>query len=235
MLKEWNDQEARTREVRRVLDAGRTRRAGDRADQQAVRWAAPTGRAGAGSARRREGDRARRTDHRTRPRRSATTAEVHSPRSDTETTVLLSTHQTEDVAALCERVVVLAGGTIQLRRYGHATWSPPRRARSGSPTRLATTRGEDSWRTGTGRYRVVGGKHDERYGSCRADAGGRLPTDARTGGRSIPPGTDPIAPLPRHHASLADPLRRHRHGFYPRASAHHRPIGRDGPTSRCAG
>ena len=28
-------------------------------------------------------------------------------------TVLFSTHQTEDVAALCERVVVLAGGTVR--------------------------------------------------------------------------------------------------------------------------
>jgi ABC-2 type transport system ATP-binding protein len=68
--------------------------------------------------------------------------------------VVLSTHQTEDVAALCERVVVLDGGRI---RYdgpvtdlvGQAVgrvWM----ADEPDPTAGA------SWRTGTGRYRNVG-------------------------------------------------------------------------------
>ncbi len=69
--------------------------------------------------------------------------------------VLLSTHQTEDVAALCERVVVLAGGTVRF---------------DGTVTDLVATAagrvwtcddpGPDalvSWRTGTGRHHVVGG------------------------------------------------------------------------------
>ena len=69
-------------------------------------------------------------------------------------TVVLSTHQTEDAAALCERVVVLDGGRV---------------LHDGAVTELvATARGrvwladtEDasslaSWRTGSGRFRHVG-------------------------------------------------------------------------------
>lgn len=72
-----------------------------------------------------------------------------------ESTVVLSTHQTEDVAALCERVVVLAGGRVRF---------------DGPVTGLvATAEGQVwlsdvdvpdapvSWRTGTGRHRIVGG------------------------------------------------------------------------------
>jgi ABC-2 type transport system ATP-binding protein len=68
--------------------------------------------------------------------------------------VLLSTHQTEDVTALCERVVVLHGGVIRF---------------DGTPDALAeTARGRVwisaerdpgarlSWRTGDGRYRHIG-------------------------------------------------------------------------------
>jgi ABC-2 type transport system ATP-binding protein len=68
--------------------------------------------------------------------------------------VVLSTHQTEDVTALCERVVVLHGGLIRF---------------DGTPGTLAeTARGRVwiaadrdpgarlSWRTGDGRYRHIG-------------------------------------------------------------------------------
>ncbi|TCO60739.1 ATP-binding cassette domain-containing protein [Actinocrispum wychmicini] len=67
-------------------------------------------------------------------------------------TVLLSTHQTEDVAALCERVVVLAGGRV---------------AFDGTPAELAAVAaghvwitasrpsGGLFWRTADGRYRVL--------------------------------------------------------------------------------
>ncbi|MPV37359.1 ATP-binding cassette domain-containing protein [Georgenia subflava] len=69
-------------------------------------------------------------------------------------TVLLATHQTEDIAALCERVIVLDGGRV---RYdgsvadlvGSAVgkvWL----ADEPSPDSLS------SWRTGTGRFRMVG-------------------------------------------------------------------------------
>ena len=39
-------------------------------------------------------------------------------------TVLISTHQTEDVAALCERVVVLDGGIDPFRRAGRRDGAP---------------------------------------------------------------------------------------------------------------
>jgi ABC-2 type transport system ATP-binding protein len=68
--------------------------------------------------------------------------------------VVLSTHQTEDVTALCEHVIVLHGGVIQF---------------DGTPEALAETArarvwiaGERdpgarlSWRTGDGRYRHIG-------------------------------------------------------------------------------
>ena len=69
-------------------------------------------------------------------------------------TLVISTHQTEDVAALCERVIVLDAGRVRFdgavtelvaRAAGHV-WladAPDSRARA-------------SWRTGTGRYRNLG-------------------------------------------------------------------------------
>lgn len=67
-------------------------------------------------------------------------------------TVLLSTHQTEDVAALCGRVVVLDGGRCvfegtpeDLRRVAAGqVWLSPERA------------GMLSWRTGEGLFRSIG-------------------------------------------------------------------------------
>ncbi len=67
--------------------------------------------------------------------------------------VVLSTHQTEDVAALCERVVVLDQGRI--RYDGQVTELVARAAGrvwlADQPDPAATV----SWRTGTGRYRNV--------------------------------------------------------------------------------
>ncbi len=67
--------------------------------------------------------------------------------------VMLSTHQTEDVAALCERVIVLDGGRVrydgpvrELVRYAAGrVWL----ADDADPAARA------SWRTGTGRYRNI--------------------------------------------------------------------------------
>jgi ABC-2 type transport system ATP-binding protein len=69
--------------------------------------------------------------------------------------VLLSTHQTEDVAALCERVVVLTGGSI---RFDGAVSDLVATAtgqvwRTDEPAPEALV----SWRTGTGKHHVVGG------------------------------------------------------------------------------
>ncbi len=67
-------------------------------------------------------------------------------------TVLLSTHQSEDVTALCERIVVLKGGTSvftgtpeELRGLADdQVWLSPERA------------GVLSWRTGEGMFRNIG-------------------------------------------------------------------------------
>ncbi|WP_062645543.1 ABC transporter ATP-binding protein [Streptomyces maremycinicus] len=69
-------------------------------------------------------------------------------------TVLLSTHQTEDVAMLCHRVVVLAQGRVRFEgtpaeltaRAAGRVWSSTER----DPNALA------GWRTGTGSFRNIG-------------------------------------------------------------------------------
>ncbi|WP_030941566.1 ABC transporter ATP-binding protein [Streptomyces sp. NRRL S-646] len=69
-------------------------------------------------------------------------------------TVLLSTHQTEDVAMLCHRVLVMAGGSIRFdgtpaeltARAAGRVWSSTER----DPGAKA------GWRTGTGTFRNVG-------------------------------------------------------------------------------
>ncbi|MFJ8004550.1 ABC transporter ATP-binding protein [Streptomyces fagopyri] len=75
-------------------------------------------------------------------------------RAGEERTVLLSTHQTEDVAMLCHRVIVMAHGRVLFegtpadlaaRAAGHV-WSSAER----DPTAHA------GWRTGTGSFRNVG-------------------------------------------------------------------------------
>ena len=71
-----------------------------------------------------------------------------------EHTVLLSTHQTDDVAAVCDRVVVLHQGGIRFdgtpTELGHVAVGQVWLAdRSDPSARL-------SWRTGTGRHRLLG-------------------------------------------------------------------------------
>ncbi|MGC0418742.1 ATP-binding cassette domain-containing protein [Embleya sp. AB8] len=68
-------------------------------------------------------------------------------------TVVLSTHQTEDVAALCERVIVLAAGRVVF------TGTPARLAASAADRVWLTPErpsGGRYWRTADGRYRVLG-------------------------------------------------------------------------------
>ncbi|MGX1561389.1 ABC transporter ATP-binding protein [Streptomyces sp. NPDC055506] len=73
-------------------------------------------------------------------------------------TVLLSTHQTEDVAMLCHRVLVMAGGRVRFEgtpaeltaRAAGRVWSSAQR----DPGAKA------GWRTGTGTFRNVGDPPD---------------------------------------------------------------------------
>lgn len=75
-------------------------------------------------------------------------------RAGERSTVLLSTHQTEDVAALCDRVVVLDQGRV---RFDGAVRDLVATAAgrvwlADAPDPAARA----SWRTGTGRHRNVG-------------------------------------------------------------------------------
>jgi ABC-2 type transport system ATP-binding protein len=69
-------------------------------------------------------------------------------------TVLLSTHQTEDVAMLCNRVVVMAGGSVRFEGTPAELT-----ARAAGRVWHSTERDPDAkagWRTGTGAFRNVG-------------------------------------------------------------------------------
>jgi len=68
--------------------------------------------------------------------------------------VLLSTHQTEDVAALCQRVIVLRGGQVAFE-------GAPADLSALARARVWVADGRDararlSWRTGEGRHRHIG-------------------------------------------------------------------------------
>ena len=154
VLKEWNNAEARTREIRRVMQLVDLQ---DCATKRVVRLS--------GGQRRRValaqaliGDpRILVLDEPTTgldPAQRATLRQTLSVIA-ADAAVLLSTHQTEDVAALCERVVVLAAG--QVRFDGSVTDLV--RSAEGQVWLCdeTVTTGIATWRTGTGRHRVVGG------------------------------------------------------------------------------
>jgi ABC-2 type transport system ATP-binding protein len=77
-------------------------------------------------------------------------------RSGERAAVLLATHQTEDVAALCDKVVVLVGGRVRFDgEVRHLVETARGRVWLSDEE---GTGAHVSWRTGTGRYRSVGGE-----------------------------------------------------------------------------
>jgi ABC-2 type transport system ATP-binding protein len=154
VLKEWNDRQQRTREVRRVLDlVGLT----DLAAKKVAKLS--------GGQKRRVGlaqaligePRLLVLDEPTTGLDPVQRADLRRTLSVTgaRSAVLLSTHQTEDVAALCERVVVLAEGGVRfdgavdelIATAAGRVWL------ADEPTPHSVV----SWRTGSGRHHVVGG------------------------------------------------------------------------------
>ncbi len=158
VLKEWNDQAARTTEVRRVVDVVglsdlATKRVSKLSGGQRRRVALAQSLLG---------------DPRVLVLDEPTTGLDPTQRASLRRTlstiaaraaVLLSTHQTEDVAALCERVVVLAGGRVRfdgavldlVATAAGQVWLVDDAGGGSVDSGVAT------WRTGTGRHRVVGG------------------------------------------------------------------------------
>jgi ABC-2 type transport system ATP-binding protein len=154
VLKEWNDRQRRTREVRRVLDlVGLADLAGKKVGKLS------------GGQRRRVGlaqallgePRLLVLDEPTTGLDPAQRAELRRTLSvvASESAVLLSTHQTEDVAALCERVVVLVGGGVRfdgpVTELVAAAAGQVWQADHPAPDAVV------SWRTGSGKHHVVGG------------------------------------------------------------------------------
>lgn len=154
VLKEWNDRRARHQEVRRVLGLV------DLADLAGKRVAKLSG-----GQRRRVGlaqallgrPRMLVLDEPTTGLDPAQRAALRRTLSVVahDATVLLATHQTEDVAALCERVVVLADGVV--RFDGTVVDFVATAAGQVWHTDVAVETATATWRTGTGRHRVVGG------------------------------------------------------------------------------
>jgi ABC-2 type transport system ATP-binding protein len=154
VLKEWNDRQRRTREVRRVLELVGL---GELATKRITKLS--------GGQRRRVAlaqaligePRILVLDEPTTGLDPAQRAELRRTLSVVggQCAVLLSTHQTEDVAALCERVVVLVGGAVRfdgavadlVAAAEGQVWS----ADEPAPDAVV------SWRTGSGRHHVVGG------------------------------------------------------------------------------
>jgi ABC-2 type transport system ATP-binding protein len=153
VLKEWTDRDARHEEVRRVLDLVGLR------DLSAKRLRTLSGgqRRRAALAQALIGDpRLLVLDEPTTgldPEQRAALRGVLSAAGH-ESTVVLATHQTEDVAALCERVIVVNRGRV--------CWDGTVRdlvATAQGRVWLAdapTPGAQSSWRTGTGRHRNVG-------------------------------------------------------------------------------
>jgi ABC-2 type transport system ATP-binding protein len=155
VLKEWDDPRARGAEVSRVLDlVGLT-------DRGRTRVRALSG----GQRRRLSLAQALLGDPQllvldepttgVDPEQRAVLRQVLS-RSGERAAVLLATHQTEDIAALCDRVVVLAGGSVRFDGVVRELVESARGRVWLSDRECPGAR--VSWRTGTGRYRCVGGE-----------------------------------------------------------------------------
>jgi ABC-2 type transport system ATP-binding protein len=152
VLKEWNVTQTRHREVRRVLDLVQL---GDRATRRIAKLSG-------GQRRRLAVAQALMgvpdlviLDEPTTGLDPEQRASLRGILSGLAGTVLLSTHQTEDVSALCDRVIVLDGGAIRFDGTVAELVALARGRVHVAPA--ASPSAVTSWRTGTGAIRSVGG------------------------------------------------------------------------------
>ena len=154
VLKEWTERAARHAEVHRVLEIADL---GDRGSKR-IRTLSSGQRRRLGLAQSLIGDpRLLILDEPTTgldPAQRASLRAVLSARGDVGA-VVLATHQTEDVAALCERVIVLAYGQVHFD--GQVTDFVATAAGSVWLHDTEIPGARLSWRTGTGRIRSIGG------------------------------------------------------------------------------
>jgi ABC-2 type transport system ATP-binding protein len=154
VLKEWTERAARHAEVRRVLDVADL---GDRGSKR-IRTLSGGQRRRLALAQSLIGDpRLLILDEPTTgldPAQRASLRAVLSARGDVGA-VLLATHQTEDVAALCERVIVLSDGQVHFD--GQVVDFVATAAGSVWLHEHEIPGARVSWRTGTGRIRSIGG------------------------------------------------------------------------------
>ena len=152
VLKEWNVTATRHREVRRVLDLVQL---GDRATRRIAKLSGGQRRRLAVAQALMGAPDLVILDEPTTGFDPEQRASLRGILSGLAGTVLLSTHQTEDVSALCDRVIVLDDGAIrfdgtvaELVALAHGRVHV---ALEASPSAVT------SWRTGTGAIRSVGG------------------------------------------------------------------------------
>lgn len=152
VLKEWNVTATRHREVRRVLDLVQL---GDRATRRIAKLSGGQRRRLAVAQALMGAPDLVILDEPTTGLDPEQRASLRGILSGLAGTVLLSTHQTEDVSALCDRVIVLDDGAI---RFDGTVAELVALARGRVHVALeASPSAVTSWRTGTGAIRSVGG------------------------------------------------------------------------------
>ncbi len=153
VLKEWKDTQRRHHEVRRVLDLVQL---GDRGSMKVAKLSGGQRRRLAIAQALLGAPELLILDEPTTGLDPEQRAALRGLLSGLPGTVLISTHQTEDVSALCDRVIVLDGGRI---RFDGTV--PDLLATAAGRVHLGSTpsaRSVHTWKTGNGLIRSVGGQ-----------------------------------------------------------------------------
>jgi ABC-2 type transport system ATP-binding protein len=152
VLKEWRDSDARHTEVRRVLELVQL---GDRASMKVAKLSGGQRRRLAIAQALLGAPELLLLDEPTTGLDPEQRASLRGVLSGVGGTVLISTHQTEDVSALCDRVIVIDGGKIRFDGTVPELLATADGRVHVGPT--ASVGAVQTWKTGTGLVRSVGG------------------------------------------------------------------------------